>query len=246
MEIEREIIRVKKNKKEKVFDCIVVEKQLNIYLNKRLFLRIMCLPVEVKELIYGLFYSNGYIEKTADIKDLKVIENNCFVEIEKEIGKKVLTIGSSCFSSFFNIEDIIEDKKEYIDIERFDVIKIMKEFQDMSKTYKKTGGTHSAGIYDGKDIYFFSEDIGRHNAIDKTIGKAILNDYKTEGKILLTSGRISSEIVFKVKRAKFSGIFSFSAPTSLSIELAEKFKIVLIGFVRGERFNIYTGRNFND
>jgi len=246
MEIEREIIRVKKNKKEKVFDCIVVERQLNIYLNKNLFLRIMCLPVEVKELIYGLFFSNGYIEKTKDIKDLKLIENNCFVEIEKEIENKILAIGSSCFSSFFNIDDIIEEKNEYIDIEKFDILKIMKEFGSLSKLYKETGGTHSAGISDGKDIYFFSEDIGRHNAIDKVIGKAILSNFKTEGKILLTSGRISSEIVFKAKRAKFSCIFSFSAPTSLSIELAEKFKIVLVGFIRGERFNIYTGRQIND
>jgi FdhD protein len=246
MKIEREIIKIKGEKKEKVLDNIVVEKLLNIYLNKNLFLRIMCLPIEVRELIYGLFYSNGYIEKAEDIKDLKFIENNCFVEIEKEVENKVLTIGSSCFSSFFNIDDIIEEKNEYIDIENFDILKIMKEFESLSKLYKKTGGVHSAGISDGVNIYFFSEDIGRHNAIDKVIGKAILNNYDTTEKILLTSGRISSEIVFKAKRANFSSIFSFSAPTSLAIELAEKFKIVMIGFVRGERFNIYTGKNIND
>jgi FdhD protein len=246
MEIEREIIKVKGNKKEKVFDCIVVERKINIYLNKKLFLKIMCLPVDIKELIYGLFFSNGYILNENEIKGLKNVENNWFVEIEKEIENKVLTIGSSCFSSFFNIDDIIEEKGKYIDIEKIDILKIMKEFGSLSRLYKKTGGVHSAGISDGRDIYFLSEDIGRHNAIDKVIGKAILNNFETEGKILLTSGRISSEIVFKAKRAKFSSIFSFSAPTSLAIELAEKFKILLVGFIRGERFNIYTGRGIND
>lgn len=243
MEIEkREIIRVKKNKKENVIDDIVVEKQLNIYINGNLFFRIMCFPVDIEPLIYGFFFSNGYIEKKDDIKNLKIIENNCMVEIEKKIEKNVLSLGSSCFSSFFHIEDIVEVKKGYFDIEKFDIIKIMKEFQNMSQMYKKTGGVHSAGISDGDKVYFFSEDIGRHNAVDKVIGKAILNNFETKDKFLLTSGRISSEIVFKAKRANFSSIISFSSPTSLSIEIAEKFKIILIGFARGERFNIYTGR----
>jgi len=241
MESEREIIRVRGKEKKRILDYVVVERQLNIYINGNLIFRIMCLPTDIKFLIYGFFFSNGYIEDVDDIKDLKIINNSCFVEIKKEIKNKVLTIGSSCFSSFFHIEDIIGKKCNYMDITKLDILKIMKEFQNMSQMYKKTGGVHSAGVSDGENIYFLSEDIGRHNAIDKVIGKAILNDYKTENKILLTSGRISSEIVFKAKRAKFSGIFSFSAPTSLSIEIAEKFKIVLVGFVRGKRFNIYSG-----
>jgi len=242
MDIEKEIIKVIDKKKEKVFDHIVVEKQLNIYLNKNLVFRIMCLPTDIKFLIYGFFFSNGYISEPSEIKELKIIGNNCFIETKKEIKNKVLTIASSCFSSFFHIEDLFNfGEKGYVDIEKFDVVKIMKEFQDMCQVYKKTGGVHSAAMFDGEDIQFFSEDIGRHNAVDKVIGKLILHKCTTDNKVLLTSGRISSEIVFKAKKAGFSAIISFSSPTSLAVEVAEKFKIVLIGFARGKRYNVYTG-----
>jgi len=239
MQIEREIIRVRNDKKEKIVDSIVVEKQINIYVNGNLFFRIMCLPVEIEELIYGLFYSNGYINKIDDIKNLKITGDACMIEIDKEIEKKVLTIGSSCFSSFFHIEDSGEGRKDYIDVEKYDITRIMIEFQRKSQVYRETGGVHSAAISDGEKIIFFSEDIGRHNAVDKVIGKMILNGFNIKEKFLLISGRISSEIVLKAYRANFSAILSPSAPTSLSIELSEKFKIVLIGFARGKRFNIY-------
>ena len=239
---EKQIIRYKGDKKEKIFDPVVVEKQINVYLNGKLIFRIMCLPYEIEALIYGFFFSNGYIDQPQEIKELKILSSNCYIETKKDVSLSPTVIGTSCFSSFFSIDDLVSSNKNYIDIEKFDITKIMQKFQNMGEVYKKTGGTHSAALCDEKeDIYFYSEDVGRHNAVDKVIGKAILNNFNTEGKILLTSGRISSEIVFKSKRAKFSAIISYSSPTSLAIEVAEKFKIVLVGFARGKRYNVYTG-----
>jgi len=239
--VEKEILKIKNGKKEKIFDSIVVEKQINIYLNNNLTFRLMCLPTDLEFFLYGFFFSNRYIDEPDEIKNLKIINNNCFVEIDKKITNKIFTLGSSCFSSFFSIDDIVgTSTNRYIEIQKYDIIKIMNKFQKMSKIYKQTGAIHSAAVTDGENIHFLSEDIGRHNAVDKVVGKIILNRYDTENRILLTSGRISSEIVFKAKRANIAAIVSFSAPTSLAIEVAEKFKILLIGFARGKRYNVYT------
>jgi len=241
MYIEKEIVKIKNTQQEKVSDFITVERQISIYVNGDLFLRVMCSPVDIKEFVYGFFFSNGYIEHPREIRSFKLVNTTCLVEIKKEIKRKLLTIGSSCFTSFFDSENLYKERSDYIDIKKYDIINLMKEFQNKSRVYRQTGGVHSAGLTDGKKIVFFSEDIGRHNAVDKVIGKLILSNSRIKNKILLTSGRVSSEIVLKSLRAKFDAIVSSSTVTSLAVELAEKFKIVLVGFARGRRFNIYTG-----
>ena len=112
--------------------------------------------------------------------------------------------------------------------------------QDKALLFKSTGGVHSAAIAERDQILFYSEDIGRHNAVDKIVGECILKDISLEDKILLTSGRISSEIVIKGAKLGLPLIVSRSAPTSLAVELARETGITLVGFARGKRLNIYS------
>ena len=108
----------------------------------------------------------------------------------------------------------------------------------------KPGGTRSnPHDQDGNSILFFSEDIGRHNAVDKLIGKAFLESVPVENKILLTSGRVTSEIITKAGRNRFPILISRAAPSCMSISYAEDMRITLIGFARGDRMNIYTWPN---
>ena len=104
----------------------------------------------------------------------------------------------------------------------------------------KTGGVHSAALADRKNIHQFAEDIGRHNAVDKLLGKAFLASIPVEDKILLSSGRISGEIMTKVIRNRIPILISRTAPTCMSITYAEYHGVTLIGFARGNRMNIYT------
>jgi FdhD protein len=124
-----------------------------------------------------------------------------------------------------------------------DIRRLLSTFRNISALYLETGGVHSAALSDGKDILFFSEDIGRHNAVDKLIGKAFLQSVPIEDKVLLTSGRVTSEIMTKAARNRFPVLISRAAPSCMAISYAEDMGITLIGFARGERMNIYSWPN---
>jgi len=112
----------------------------------------------------------------------------------------------------------------------------------ISRVFKATGGVHSAALCDTQNILVFSEDIGRHNAIDKIFGECILEDIPTDEHLIITSGRVSSEILLKVAKRSIPILISKSAPTNLGVRLADDLGITLIGFVRGERMNVYTNK----
>ncbi len=118
----------------------------------------------------------------------------------------------------------------------------MKEFQRRSDLYRTTGGVHSAALCDSEKILVFSEDVGRHNAVDKIFGRCLLEDIPTDDRMVVTSGRISSEILLKVARRRIPLIASKSAPTDLGVKLANDLGITLLGFVRGKRMNVYANR----
>ena len=116
----------------------------------------------------------------------------------------------------------------------------MKKLEEKSLTFKNTGGVHSCALCSQESIEVLAEDIGRHNAVDKVFGECFMRGIFTQNKAILTSGRVSSEILIKVAKRKIPIIASHSAPTNLAVDLAERLNITLIGFVRGKRINIYT------
>lgn len=126
-----------------------------------------------------------------------------------------------------------------IEISTEEVFALVSKFQHGSNVYLATSGIHSAALCNGRSILVFREDIGRHNAIDKIFGKCLLEDIPTNDRILITSGRISLEIVHKVARRGIPVIIFISAPTNLGVRLADVLGITVIGFVRGERMNVY-------
>jgi len=106
--------------------------------------------------------------------------------------------------------------------------------------YHTTGGVHASALSDGRRICVSAEDIGRHNTLDKIAGHCLLNRVVMSESVLLTTGRISSDMLRKAARMGISIVISRSSPTSLSITLAEQWGITLIGYARRDRFNVYT------
>jgi FdhD protein len=116
----------------------------------------------------------------------------------------------------------------------------MQELNQHSVLYRKSGSVHGAALAEGEKIRVFCEDIGRHNAVDKVLGAAFLQGFSTIGKILLTSGRVSSEILVKAVKRRIPFLLSYSGPTDLAVDMARQMGITLIGYIRGNRMKIYS------
>ena len=223
-------------------DYIVSEEIASIYINNALYTRLSCSPAEIEYLGVGFLLTEGIIKNGIPF-DYKVKNLEFYLTIDKSIEPTGYILRSSgCGSGEFTfcLQELHQiDSSFKLKIQKLP--ELFEKFNKKSKVFKLTGGVHAAAISDGKNILFFSEDIGRHNAVDKVIGKAFLNGVNFSTTILLSSGRISLEIVKKAIIAGIPVVLSRSAPTSLAIQTASVKDLALIGFLRGKRFNIYSG-----
>ena len=232
-------------------DLIIREHRANIFVNGELYISLMCLPEYFEELAVGFLFSEHIIGSYADIQEISfTCTGNVFVSVnDKNIDtaktkKRVVVSGcaqGSVNMSFLNAENLPQATSA-LKINAKDLLKIMADFSKQSPLFQQTGGVHSSSLVlpDGKNL--FAEDIGRHNAIDKIVGTALKNDICINDAILLTSGRISSEILIKTANLGIPALVSHSAPTDMAVEIARKTNMTLIGFTRGTKFNIYSGK----
>ena len=137
-------------------------------------------------------------------------------------------------------QPIREPLEKQMVVEIQTIYKIMQSNIKPTELFMETGGFHSVAVYDGEKEVVTMTDVARHNAVDKVIGYCMLNDIDCRDKILVVSGRISSDMLNKAKKGSIPIVVSKSAPTSLSIDQADQAGITLVGFVRGERMNVYT------
>ena len=244
------IKRVTKEGKSDFEDTITKELPFTIILNNEELVTLLCSPMDLKYLAIGFLLSEGLITNKDVIKKVVVDDRkgvaHVYTEEEEALDsellfKRMITSGCGRGASFYSFADTDSKKIESsTSISASEIFALMKEFQHSSQVYKTTGGVHSAALCDNKRILVFKEDIGRHNAIDKIFGKCLLTDITTSDRVIITSGRVSSEIVLKIARRHIPILVSKSAPTSLGVRLANDLGITLIGFARGIRMNVYT------
>ncbi|VAX30553.1 Sulfur carrier protein FdhD [hydrothermal vent metagenome] len=225
-------------------DAVALERRLRISVNGQEVLRLYCSPVKIRELVVGLFMTEGVIRGNWCTGRMTVkYGHDILVDIpaDGEVSLEGGTITSGCLGGI-TFERTFEDAAagEGLKIERERLRKLFAKFQRMSGLYELTGCIHNAAVSDGKKIITHAEDIGRHNAVDKVIGHCILEDITLEDKVLHVSGRLSSEMATKCARWKIPIVVSRAAPTSLAIDIAERSGTTMIGFMRASRFNIYT------
>ena len=253
MEDEAEILpvlRFTEQGRNKAEDIVVREFPLTIFLNGQELVTLLCSPANQKYLAVGFLLSEGLIKNKSDFTDVAVDSQRGVVRVQTTEGKdmatgimfkRMITSGCGKGATFYNVADVqgkvkVESK---IMISADDVFTLIREFQHHSEIFKATGGVHSAALCGATDILVFHEDIGRHNAIDKIFGECILNDIPTTDRIVVTSGRITSEILLKVNKRNIPVLISKSAPTDQGVKLAKDLGITLIGFVRGKKMNVY-------
>ena len=242
--ISQKIIRIKENNIQSLEDFIAVEAKIRILVNDTEIISLSATPLHIKELVVGFVTTESIIKGSFCPQEIEIVEEKEEIKVKiysdglLNLNGKTLTSG--CMSSFSFISELPEKYEDNFKIEMENLFLLFKDFQKKSELYKSTGCVHYAGLAEKEKIIFLAEDIGRHNAVDKVIGYAFLNKIPLKDKAILVSGRISSEMVLKAGRWKIPIIVSRSAPTSLAIELAEKIGLTIIGFLRGNRCNIYT------
>ena len=245
------IIRVSEEGLSNMDDVVVREFPLTIIFNNQELVTLLCSPKDFNYLAAGFLSSEGLLSSKDEIRNILVDEQRGVVRVETEVSnieatelifKRLITSGCGKGAAFYSAADARTQPeiKSKTRISTDDVLSLAKKFQQRSEIFRTTGGVHSAALCDTKAILVFSEDIGRHNAIDKVFGECIVKDIPTHNRLLITSGRISSEILLKVAKRNIPILISKSAPTNLGVKLANDSGITLIGFVREKRMNVYT------
>ncbi len=249
------ILQYRQGQINEVLDVVVAEYSLAIQVNGKDFVILLCTPRSLENLVAGFLFSEGIIQSRSDLQELTIDETqgqarvtlrnkntSCLNSQKLQTRKTVPTAGGKGHSALdaTNLEALAGHCGNSFSIQAAKVLELMDHFSRKSQLFFDTGGVHSCALSDGNEILLFEDDIGRHNALDKILGHAMMHDMPLHDKVVLTSGRISTEIIAKVARRGIPAIISRSAPTSAAIEQARSLGMTLIGFARGSKFNVYT------
>jgi FdhD protein len=260
------ITRIQGEKAEILQDRVTEEISLRLLAEHRRIAELMCSPGDLEDLVRGFFFTNGFIDSADQLRRIVVnrATGSAFIELAPEVdagGFRLSgVIGSACGSTL--PVDGGGEPSEPRDrpgapvaetqpaaglvggafrVRSSHISALMEAFRARSELHRQTGGVHAAALADREGILVFREDIGRHNAVDKVIGAYLLQGSDLSEKLLLSSGRLSSEILHKAAACGLPVVVSRSAPTDRCVALARERSITLIGFARGRRMNIYAG-----
>ncbi|MFD1017921.1 formate dehydrogenase accessory sulfurtransferase FdhD [Thalassobacillus hwangdonensis] len=247
---EREMWRFEGGRGEPDSDVVADEYPLTLMINGEEFATLVCTPLNLEELVIGFLASEGVIRRVEDINSLSIDQDRGFAYVEMdrmptaEVKSDKRWISSCCGKSrsfyFQNDAKTAKTVISHVTITPEQCESLMKAFQQSSGLFHETGGVHQASIASVDGLEYGYEDIGRHNALDKLYGYVLREKIALKNKIVIFSGRISSEVLLKVSKMGVGLILSKSASTHLALELAEDLNITAIGFVRKDRMNVYT------
>lgn len=253
IQVEREIFRYEKGQIKHIEDSIVTEFPVTVKINGQEFVTMVSTPEYIEDMVIGFLASEGIIRKYEDIDKIWIQDKEGYVHVTttkinpyyRDIQNKRY-ITSCCGMSrqgFAFVNDALTAKKiDDVRVKIFaqDCFRLMNDMQQSAATFHHTGGVHNAALCDVNGIILSRMDIGRHNALDKIYGYCLKNNIPIGDKIIVFSGRISSEILLKVAKIGCEVILSKSAPTELALQLAEQLGITTIGFIRNQSLNVYT------
>jgi FdhD protein len=247
---------VSKKTSQKAMDYIAEEKPLHLFVNTTYWATILCSPSNLRELAVGHLLSEGILKSTQEIEEvnLKERESCCYVKLKAEVNVEnrfrlsrlhARLIRSACGSSSpYQYSRKPPKVKSQLTVKAEVVFNSVNQLNFTAQLFRQTGGMHAAAIYKGDgSLVALAEDVGRHNAVDKAIGIAALNQTNFGECFLASSGRLSGDVVFKAAKVGLPIVASLAAALDSGIDMAEASNLTLVGFVRGKRMNIYTFDN---
>ncbi|MDT8443277.1 MAG: formate dehydrogenase accessory sulfurtransferase FdhD [Desulfuromonadales bacterium] len=242
----RKIIRVAQGQGEPFERTVVEEYPLRLRVNGRDLATLICSPHQLNFLLAGFFRLQGFIVNLDDILSMGVCSEFGLAElrIRNALPERLQpTLTSGCGTGIaYNLPESLlnlsrQRPRSYRSQELFT---LMKDLQGLTEQYRSHGGIHSAAIGDTDGLLLYAEDIGRHNTLDRLAGEALFKKIELRDKMLVTSGRVSSEMVAKAARLGIGLLASRTSPTDKAIELCEQAGITLVGYLRGSSMEIYS------
>jgi FdhD protein len=231
---------------------IIVEMPVSLTVNGEAWLSFMCTPIDLEALALGFLFNEGLIESMAEVASVRVCATGDNVDVWLHHGVEQpprWRRTSGCTGGVTSVEETPEEEDSIAPAPVMTngsglqprqisaLIELLFESQDL---YRQSGGVHTSALTDGQKTYAVCEDIGRHNTLDKIAGRCLMESIEMQRRILVTTGRISSEMIQKAKRLGAAVVISRTSPSSLSIELAQRWGITLIGYARRNSFRVYT------
>ena len=227
-----------------------IERYLDVYLNGSLLTTAFCSPGDLQDLVTGILAQGGHIRTAVDIKVLSIDETAFAAHVETTAAAQAWAAKASEDPRYYSAREILAcdparifARPRAVKFAAQDILACAdKLLSELAATHEKTNGVHSGILYDQRQqrILVFREDIGRHNVFDKLYGWALREEIDLADKIIIFSGRCSSEMMLKLGRMGIGAVAAKSVPTTLSLRLAKKLGITLVARMRPGSFCIYT------
>ncbi len=219
------------------------EMELTIYVNQQELVTILCTPTKLNFLVLGFLYAEGIISSINEVIMMRMCEEESLADVRlsnpeyKLPTQRTLTSGCGGGAVFKTYGQRVDSKLVVTPLE---VQSIMKKFQEQMELYRLSGGVHTSALSDTRNLLVVAEDIGRHNTLDKIQGECIARGLSTRDRLLLTTGRVSSEMLLKAAKMQVPVVVSRHSPTASAVSLARDLGIALVGHARGSRLQVYS------
>ncbi len=226
--------------------AVPVEEQVVLSVNAIDLVGLRCTPLMLEDLAVGFLFNEGFIDGMADVANVRLCGTGRCIDVwlNQDIeppAMRTITSGCSGGTTFESLVDAQQPVTSDLTVTSGQITALMRQLQAAGELYRRWRGIHTSALADGDSLVCLAEDVGRHNTLDKISGSCLRRGQPTADRILLTSGRISSEMMSKAAHMAVPVVASMTSPTSLSVELAQAWGVALIGYVRGPTFRVYAG-----
>ncbi|OGL08501.1 MAG: formate dehydrogenase family accessory protein FdhD [Candidatus Rokubacteria bacterium RIFCSPLOWO2_12_FULL_71_22] len=242
----RTYLRIRGGRAAEVSGEVVREQPLTVTVNGERFLTLLCSPQKLEALVVGYLWMEQVIASPEEVAglDVSVVDGRAEVTLTHPVTlptERILTSGCGGGITFRIDHRLFPRLHSTLRIAPEQVAARMRDLIAAAVHYKESRGIHGAALADTERLLVVAEDVGRHNAVDKVKGEALLRGIPTEDRLLLSTGRVSSEMLLKAARMGVPLVASRTSPTEMAVALAEQLGITVCGYVRSDGMNLYAG-----
>ena len=225
--------------------AIIEERTVCVYVNGQEVSAFLCSPLDLEALALGFLRAEGIIGGLEDVALLECTHQDACVDVwlHQEFRRPERNIRTSGCGNGVTFDDLSQQAFHIPLGETVTAQQVIDRYLELRATetlYPITRGVHASALCTADALRFIAEDVGRHNTVDKLWGKAMLAGAETAGSMLVTTGRISSEMLGKAAKMQIPLVVSRTSPTSRTVELAQAWNITIVGYVRQSSMRVYT------